>query len=195
MTTIAIIGSAGRKDDAQHMSPELYRRMYAATRLRMYQWKPTRLISGGAAWADHLAVQLYLQRHAQALKLVLPAYFKDCKYLSTGYRSPGGISNYYHKLMSDVVGYNTLSDIQAAIDQGAEIEVIPGFKARNTPVAHDADYMLAMTFGTSSGYYTQGTPGYVQPATAGLKLGGTADTWFKCRNARAKYHKNLHELL
>lgn len=194
MTTMAIIGTAGRRSDKPLMSRKLWTSMWATARLRVYQWKPTKLVSGGAAWADHLAVQLYIEGVVPELKLYLPADFRDYGFLSTGHRSPGGVSNYYHGLMSKVLGWETLFDIQKAIDQGAEIEIIPGFKARNNGVAR-ADYMLAMTFGTHSGLYTPGTPGYLSSKAGGVKDGGTADTWTKCQSAQQKYHKNLHEFL
>lgn len=74
------------------------------------------------------------------------------------------------------------------------MHVIPGFKRRNTYVASASDYLLAFTFGTHSGLYTPGQAGYAHHVQAGLKDGGTADTWDKAQS-RIKEHKSLWTLL
>lgn len=44
---LAIIGSAGRRDDADRMTPDLYAEMCAEARLMVRDVGATRLISGG----------------------------------------------------------------------------------------------------------------------------------------------------
>ncbi len=70
--TVAIVGTAGRKSDGSRMNASLFRRMCAtALDIIRTEWKLTppdvRLVSGGAAWSDHVAVQLYLEGVADAL--------------------------------------------------------------------------------------------------------------------------------
>ena len=76
------------------------------------------------------------------------------------FKNPGGTANYYHKKFQNKTGINSLSDIQVANIEGAElIPVAKGFYARNALVAK-SDFILAMTFGKEDE----------------VKEGGTADT-------------------
>jgi len=56
----AIVGTAGRKDDAPLMSKELFYK--AVTRMweLMEEWKINSLVSGGAAWMDHIMIEMLL---------------------------------------------------------------------------------------------------------------------------------------
>jgi len=87
---IAIIGTAGRKEDGAKLSKDVYHKMVADAQhqiaglikggmpLKYYQAAdpkplyahvsptPINLVSGGAAWADHIAVSLYLMDHSDA---------------------------------------------------------------------------------------------------------------------------------
>jgi hypothetical protein len=137
------------------------------------------LVSGGAAWADHLAVELFLQGHASALTLHLPAPFT--KKFEGPMSSSASAANFYHSVFSRTLGRHTLSDIERAIAIGAELTTEParagygGMFARNLKVAK-AEKLLAYTFG----------PGDV-PAD-----GGTRDTWDKCLGE--KVHVSLPTL-
>ena len=73
--TIAVIGTAGRsivptKEDWNNMLEDAESRVS----------KNDTLISGGAAFADHIAVKLFLEGKVKGLKLRLPAPFKDGKF-------------------------------------------------------------------------------------------------------------------
>ena len=67
--TIAIVGTAGRKDDAQKLYPEMFTAMVERTReaITLLENDPlappgaklSHAVSGGAAWADHIAVRLF----------------------------------------------------------------------------------------------------------------------------------------
>jgi len=63
------------------------------------------LVIGGAAWADHIAVNLYNNGAYPNLELYLPCRYDNCSYYDNGEshwsRNPGKISNYYHKLFSN----------------------------------------------------------------------------------------------
>src|SRR3546814_19208067 len=63
---IAIVGTAGRTNDASRVSLEAWnamladaRRQIATLKWRVFECRAISLVSGGAAWADHLAVALY----------------------------------------------------------------------------------------------------------------------------------------
>jgi hypothetical protein len=142
------------------------------------------LVSGGAAWADHLAVELYLRGHATALTLHLPAPISAIGrgFITLGQDS-GSAANYYHERFSKVVGHDTFLQLLKAIQQGASVTAelagngYKGMFARNKRVA-DVEAMVAYTFG----------PGDV-PAD-----GGTLDTWNQSR-AVTKIHRSLPTIL
>ncbi len=169
--TLGIIGTAGRGDDGVKLkeNPAYWRMMKVIAQTVATMLQPDRLVSGGAAFSDHLAVQLYLEGFAPNLTLHLPADwlghgFKEVKGSGNASYDPGRTSNYYHGLFSRDIGADTLAEIQQAIEKGATVKTgAGGFKARNTDIANEASTMLAFTFG-------QG---------AALKPGGTQDTMTK----------------
>lgn len=68
---VAVIGTAGRYDDAPRMNGEVYERMVSCvTSVLREVWrlenKHVILVSGGAPWADHVAVTLFLRSHRLA---------------------------------------------------------------------------------------------------------------------------------
>jgi hypothetical protein len=179
--SIAIIGTAGRKDDAPRMSVGLYRWMVMRAMEEIEAIVEAtgnasiHLVSGGAAWADHVAVSLYLKGVGASLNLMLPAPFdiRQCCYIENGQGSPGQVANYYHGVFSGHMGRNTMEGIMAASVQGADLRVFDGFHARNREVGK-VDALIAFTF----------ADGRIP------KDGGTAHTW---RNSRApiKVHVSL----
>ena len=74
---IAVIGSAGRGDDARKFCPGLFEEMVKRVSRTIKQLSGTikplrqkiRLVSGGAAWADHVAVALFLEGAVDELHL------------------------------------------------------------------------------------------------------------------------------
>jgi len=148
---IGIIGTAGRKMDINKLSKSIYYKItrHARNLISGLTTDEIVLVSGGAAWVDHVSVSLFLSDFAQGLILYLPAMFKDGKYVE-GDREmdPGSIANYYHGVFSKKMGANTLDGISKAIQKGAQIVVNDkGFHARNIQVANDVDVLLAYTFG------------------------------------------------
>jgi len=119
--------------------------------------KPWDVQSGGAAWADHVAVSLFLAKQADSLTLYLPAPLDDGETFLPTY---DGRINYYHSIFSKAMGASTIDGIQRAIKLGARVEIVEGFHNRNLPVGK-CDVLIASTFGEGD-----------QP-----KDGGTSHTW------------------
>lgn len=173
---IAIIGTAGRSSNG--LTRDLFTKMVAVGKYAVAHG--TELVSGGAAWADHVAVTLFLQDVVPKLTLYLPCAWAGEHFHDTGVRdwrtNPGGLANYYHKRFSEVMGYDTLAQIAAAITKGATVVVGNGFHNRNSQIAQ-CDAMLAFT-------WARGAP----------EDGGTLDTWRKC-TAEQKVHVSLADLI
>ncbi len=170
---IGIIGTAGRREDGSRITLELYEAMFHDSLRRMReraQREEIVLVSGGAAFADQLAVSHYLAGNAEELWLFLPAPFEKGSFVENGFRSPGNIANYYHKKFSVIMGGDTLGGITKAIKKGAKIYVNKGgFLARNKQVARSVDYLIAYTFGLGD-----------EPK----EDSGTAHTWKYCEASK-----------
>lgn len=165
MKRIAIIGTAGR---GQMLTLNQWNWMVDAA--TVWAGKGNHLISGGAAWADHLAVELYMTHKCEELTLHLPApWSHEHKCFVGGRGTAGSAANYYHNLFSNVLGKDTLEEIDLVLHGGAqytfqqEAQGYRGMFARNALVAAESDGMLAFTFGEGE-----------VPAD-----GGTLDTWNK----------------
>lgn len=190
MIRIGVIGTAGRKDDAPRMTQPLYDAMYGVLHYHLHLWTGAEitLVSGGAAWADHLAVRAFLDRAVPHLELHFPAKFKNSKFVeTTADMCPGRIANWYHQKMSRTISVQSLMQIQRAIDLGATYDVSSGFHARNHLVGN-VDVLLAFTFGDHNYAGTK-----VSAEIAGLKDGGTACTW-NSSNAPYRIHTDLNRL-
>ena len=186
--TLAIIGTAGRQEDAKRLTRSHFDTMCIVAEELKKQIDDTNypishLVSGGAAWADHVAVRLFLDKKVEHLRLFIPCEWDDGKFHDNGIddfvRNPGKTANSYHKAFQQKTGINGLSDIQVAKSYGAEI--LPcrgGFHGRNAMVAK-SDFVLACTFGD----------GHL------VKEGGTADTLRKYLNRVRKegiFDKSFH---
>lgn len=184
-TTFSIVGTAGRKEDAQKLSKNHFEAMMECARLMLQQFKESdygvdTLVSGGAAWADHVAVRLFLAKEIPKLKLFLPCPWDKVNRQfdptplnakeAEKKASTGEIANSLHSRFSKKVLFNSLGDIQRAMDQGASIFIGRGFFARNALVAQ-SDIILAMTFGNKEW----------------VKEGGTANTLMVYLNRVRKY--------
>lgn len=168
--TVAIIGTAGR---SKVPTIQEWNNMLADARSRVTPEDV--LISGGAAFADHIAVKLFLEGRVKGLKLRLPAPIKNNKFVG-GYGTAGGTANYYHEKFSKLLGINTVAEIQQAINKGAEVtyETETSNRAmfiRNAKVAAESNSMIAYTYGEGN-----------QPDD-----GGTKNTW-----DTAKYTDKTH---
>lgn len=223
MIRIAVIGTAGRREDGPKMTRELYMLMYNDFLNRVIEIVKTpkkplprppgtfspkqtnrsnphaaypdiTLVSGGAAWADHLAVSLYLavsESHDSSFELnsvavscflYLPANFlvKSRCYESNMPLDPGSVANYYHHLFGQKMcadKNSTLAGIYSAARAGASLIVEPGFKNRNLLIAANCEHLIAYTWGE----------GHLP------KDGGTRHTWDHCKSP--KVHVPLSSLL
>lgn len=185
--TFSIVGTAGRKDDASKLSKQHFEAMYSIANGLLYQFKEynypiTHLVSGGAAWADHVAVKLFLNHKFPNLRLFLPAKWENGAFydnkITGAFQNPGGTSNYYHKRFQNVTNINSLSDIQIAKGEGAElIEVTRGFHARNALIAK-SDFILAMTFGHEHEVKDGGTADTIRKYLARVRKEGIFDKSF-----------------
>ncbi len=153
---LAIIGTAGRKDDAPLLTRELWHKTKVIVDKFIKDYGITSAISGGAAWADHLAVEAFNspRTHIAKLYLELPCLFnlETPAYFDNGERgfqdNPGNTCNYYHKKFSQAMNRNSLEDLRIAIlNKNCETNVGGGFFHRNAAVAAKADMLLAITFG------------------------------------------------
>ena len=146
---LALIGTAGR-DRPDQMSRALWAVMLADARRRV---RPTdHLVSGGAAWADHLAVHLFLTGHVAGLTLHLPAPVSAKGYMGPSGKSAAAASNFYHHRFAASTGLSPFEDLLEAIAKGANITTqaeADGYGAlfaRNRLVAEAAGAVLAYTW-------------------------------------------------
>lgn len=189
---LAVIGTAGRGTDAARMSPALYDVMYARTVAAMRDWNVRTLVSGGAAWADHLAVRAFLEGEADSLRLFLSARF-DGRRFAAPPADAARTANHYHSEFSKSLGIDTLAQIGEAERKGATISSHAGFKTRNLEVAAVASHVLAFTFGAGRGpaVAVPDDEAFGSAFEAGVKDGGTAHTYAQCWRADAKLHVDL----
>ena len=152
---VAVIGTAGRQDDAKRVQGSAFAWMLDKTRQQLASWKLSNrqitLVSGASAWADHVAVRLFLEAAKTddpfaGLQLHLPCAFDDNRKLFDPQNRSGATLNSLHRQCSSACNFNSLSDIASARELGAELTVHKGgFLARNTHVAK-ADRVIAFTF-------------------------------------------------
>lgn len=157
VNTITIAGTAGRKEDGESLNKDLYSKMVDRTFELIIDEIITRpngrigLVSGGAAYADHIAVLLFLA-HPSIFKLTLclPTILEAKAYLDTGEQdwrtNPGKTANYYHKRFNQVTGANSFDEMHQAKQLGAQLEAYAGFHARNKVMAK-SDAAIVLTFG------------------------------------------------
>jgi hypothetical protein len=167
--TFAIIGTAGREEDGGKLGKKHFEAMYLVAdelikEVSSNGYPITKLVSGGAAWADHVAVKLFLDKKIPKLKLCFPCEWEHGSFKNLGENTkfnPGKTANYYHNKFKNTTFINSLSEIQTAILEGAEYYAFKGFHARNAIVAK-SDFLLAMTFGNKHEVKDGGTAHTVQ---------------------------------
>ena len=193
--TLAIIGTAGRKDDASRLTLAHYRAMCVLAKQIMADHGATKLISGGAAWADHVAVTIALEGAIPLpdLTLYLPAPFSRTAGFDRRSKD-GSTAVYYHQTFKTRTRINYVHDFDKAIEGGAVVKVnLDGFFARNAEVAAAADIVLAFTFGKGAPWLPAVFPAGTRASEAGLKDGGTAHTFDRSR-AACKIHVTLGDI-
>lgn len=198
MKSLAIIGSAGQKTDADQLFPELYAEMCDIAERMVAEFEIEEGVSGGAAVGDHVAVTMFLNDILPKLKLYLPAHFLGGAFVSNGRHrpDPAPTANKLHEAFRESCNVDSLAQIAEAIKKGASVEVFHGFKRRNLEVAARPTHMLAYTFGSKpTADFPPDSPGFLSASAAGLKDGGTAHTWGECWKAELKRHVNLQDLV
>lgn len=181
MTTVSIIGTSGR---AGNITKEKYIKMIQASivYLKSLSLESIILVSGGAAFSDHIAVHIFLYKEEYKLNIIglhldLPCKFDmdthkfDDNGNSDWKNNPGKVANYYHDRFNIITSKNSYDDLYKVINLGAEIHIHKGFHSRNQYVAK-SEYMLAFTFGK-----------------ANPEDGGTKHTWDLCKGK--KFHISL----
>lgn len=146
---VALVGAAGNERH-EDLSQDTWALVLADARSRIN--RGDHLIAGGAAWVEHVAVQLYLEGLVGELTLHLAAPFSGKRFLGPD-RSSGAAANMFHERFSRAIGCDTLADIDRAIRRGAFVTSQPeaagyaGLVGRSRRVAADANCVLAYTFG------------------------------------------------
>lgn len=177
---VAIIGSAGRNKDGERVNKKLYSRLVGHARhfIASLGIEDCTLVSGGAAFVDHVAVTLHLIGVSQKLVLYLPAQWDGEKYCGN---SDSGYANYLHYCFSEALGekkeksLETIGKLISVGNHDFEHHFGKGFKERNLDVAK-SDILMAYTF-------NKGGP---KPRS------GTLHTWN--HSDAKKYHFNLGEI-
>ena len=100
--TISIIGTSGRGDNFIKLLPDHWPKMCNKSEEYIQSivnnsWEKVILVSGGAAWADHIAVDLYLKHPESQLVLHLPAKWETSKEQFKQNNKAGSLSNTLHK--------------------------------------------------------------------------------------------------
>ena len=190
--SLAIVGTAGRKDDAKRLTRKHFEAMCLVAsglleQINESNYPITHLVSGGAAWADHVAVKLFLDKKVPNLRLFIPSEWDDGAFETKSSQSvqnrdytsdPGSTANYYHKLFQQNTGINGLSDIQIAKAHGAELYCCRGgFHGRNAMVAK-SDFILACTFGDKNMVKEGGTADTIRKYLARVRKEGIWDKSF-----------------
>ncbi len=183
---LAIIGSAGRKDDAAKLTLPLWNDTKRLIARFVKEREIKSVISGGSAGMDHLAVGLFNAKLITSLTIAFPAYYEwhTGRYCDNGARdsvdNPGATLNRLHEAFGAIIGRDTLGEIKTALYSGAAEIIADSFMERNGIVASDADAVIAFTFG----------------AGPRLKAGGSASTARKylARGGKALYHVDLHTM-
>lgn len=188
---VGIIGSVGRNEDAEKLDRHIWLKMRDKAMDYLDNNMPEgydqiHLISGGAAWSDHLAVSIFNSGYSFGktkpcdLVLCLPCYFRAAEFDehrgTANQRKSARTANFYHDQFEEKTGENSLQQIHIALTDGRAHQIVrDGFFARNKDIANLAtDLLLAFTFSHTK-----------EP-----KPGGTLYTWRMSR-ARVKKHFNI----
>ena len=152
MIRLAIIGSSGKNPlDLEKYSIDHFTFMTETINSYIKNTIQTELsniilVSNGSAWADHVAVQLYLTRQYGGLELYLASKFdlKHSRYVNT---HEGRSLNKLHQQCQEKTQINVLGELaKVQYRPNVKITVKRGFVARNTLVAHNCDHIITFTF-------------------------------------------------
>ena len=155
---VVIIGSAGHHvEDKKYLDSQLYTKVVNQVDQKIQPWKNIHLISGGAAFVDHVAISLFLKHVTEGAKLTLflPCEF-DCQQNQFAECHPGPIATKEHRDFEKRTGIESLVEITKAIKLGAKVRVVSdlkidpkGWHARNMKIAASVsldDSLFAFTW-------------------------------------------------
>lgn len=185
---VAICGTAGRDDDylGKFYTRALFSNILDATEhyleLLIARGYDITLISGGAPWAEHIAVKLHQER-GYPLQLKIPAVISTEAQHGRGpfvNTDPGSCLNELHALFSDRAGVDSARELYSATEDAmVSIEVFDTFHSRNKVIAESCTHMLAFTWNDSN------VP----------KPSGTLNMWKMCKlPSNQKNHVSLYDL-
>ncbi len=184
MISLGIIGTAGRGNDATKLTSAHWRMMCCIGQTVATTLYADRVVSGGAAWGDAVAVWLFKQGLVDKLTLHLPAPWEGHSFAET---DCGNTANRYHYRAQVAHGQDGLADLAEAINvrcATVTYETAPKgmapFFVRNTKVARDSHALLAFTLNRG----------------ADVGDSGTADTMrkFLARRSECEAKGELHNL-
>lgn len=158
-STVSIIGSAGRKEEMKLVNKELMesaRNAILQTITEEWKLEPAqvRLVSGGAAVIDHLAVRLFLDKSLKwhSIHLHLPCKFDTTRMEYDRTDKTGWYSNSLHRQFTERVNPSSLCELSRLVKEfnkgntQIQVDYHSGFLKRNVPVSA-SHYILALTFG------------------------------------------------
>ena len=162
MNNLGIIGTALRGKDTEFdtlCTKDTYLKMLSLARTKVKELNITTLVSGGAAFSDHIAVDLfydYICKSVNKGELKLLIYYPTKLFDNTS--KIGKSLIYYHKYFSNLVfgyEYESIKDIGYLVDNypnQVKLEEEPistnyeGFFNRNTKIANNSDYLLVFSY-------------------------------------------------
>jgi len=157
LARVAIVGFSGRSVPASAaLNKELFDAMVAAAKTTIEDkfalpLGNVCLVSGGAAWADHVAVSLALSVDGDAhqLRLYMPGPF-DAQTGLIANSACAQTANTLHRRFAEQTGIPSLANLVEAHMFGADIRSDErGFLARNRQIADSADYMIAFSWSST----------------------------------------------
>lgn len=113
---------------------------------RKYDVDEITLVSGGSAWMDHVAVQLFERGFFEKLVLHLPCTINPDGTFENNHE--GSILNNLHKECQNKTGYKVFKELSTVIRfPNCGVITTPGFFNRNSKIASESDILIAFTFG------------------------------------------------
>ena len=191
---VAIIGTAGR-DKSLATQALLNRYLWEALFVDAKNRLPghAHLISGGAAWADHLAVRLFGEYEHASLMLHLPAPFDadDEQFFEGGHGTSGGAANWYHRAFSEKAEINSFAQLADVIGMDAcyvtHEPVASGYAAMGRRNQRIADSLMAVSPDRDTESRTvRHLFAYTFGRSTSPDRGGTRDTWDKVIDAASR---------
>lgn len=186
--TLGIIGTAGRGLDAATLDVATMGVMKGVAQSFVKLLGVDTVVSGGSAWADSLAVHLYVNNLVPNLSLHLPCPFDFNAGRFDDTYDTGRALNHYHDCFEKITGHSSLNELALAFTKSIKVTYPQDhenhrkgfglFFARNTGTANEADIMLAFTYG--------------EKGKAQLKEGGTKDTMDKYLARQGKYIPSIY---